>query len=167
MGNKPLTQIFHPHQQELMLDYVEEWPWSFKQASEKGYPKTMNRAMYFCKFLDVSCHNHLQAYTTATEIAECVYLVGNTWVGEDYRGEGVHSEMLQWRNGMLKERFGATDIITLLNPQEGASLEQLQKVVSSLGYRRLKWSDLRKMGVSITLRLQIRRSRLQFWGKSL
>jgi len=167
MGSRPLTKVFHASQRALMVEYVEGWPFGLKNASEKGYPKVMNQAMYFCKFMDVDCHNHIEAYTTAVEVAESVYLVGNTWVDEDYRGQGIHAEMLRWRNGVLKETFGATDIITLLNPQEGASLEQLQKVVSSLGYRRLKWSDLRKMGVPITVRMQIRRSRLQFWGKSL
>lgn len=170
MGNttgRAITQIFHPHQQALMLDYVEEWPWSFKQASEKGYPSIMNRAMYFCYFMDVECHNHIRAYTTATEIAECVYLVGNTWVDEEYRGEGVHAEMLQWRNAMLKRTFGATHIYTLLNPQEGVSLEQLEKTVSRLGYRKARLRELRKDGVGIVDTLRIGRSGLSLWRLDL
>jgi|OM-RGC.v1.021420896 hypothetical protein len=165
MGSR--TQIFHPHQQALMLDYVEEWPWSFKQASEKGYPTTMNRAMYFCYFMDVECHNHIKAYTTATEIAECVYLVGNTWVDEESRGHGVHTEMLQWRNGMLKNTFGATHIYTLLNPQEGVSVEQLEKTVSRLGYRKVSRisvaAELIRNGVRYRDAFRIWKSNLPLW----
>jgi hypothetical protein len=167
MGSRPLTKIFHPHQRALMVEYVEGWPFGFKEASEKGYPKTMNRAMYWCKFMDVDCHNHLEAYTTATKIAKCVYLVGNTWVDEDYRGQGVHADILQWRNGMLKDTFGATHIYTLLNPQDGVSLEQLEKTVSNLGYRKASLRELRKDGVGIVDTLHIWRSGLPVWRLDL
>lgn len=163
MGSRPLTKIFHPHHRALMIEYVEDWPFGFKEASEKGYPAIMNRAMYWCKFMDVECHNHIEAYTTATEIAESVYLVGNTWVNEDYRGQGIHTEMLQWRNGMLEEYFGATHIYTLLNPQDGVSIEQLEKSVSRLGYRKASIGQMMMDGMRVRDAFRVWRSKLPVW----
>lgn len=163
MGSRPLTKIFHPNQRALMVEYVEEWPFSFKQASEKGYPSIMNRAMYFCLFQDMDCHNHLKAYTTAAEIAECVYLVGNTWVCEESRGYGVHAEMLEWRNEMLRKTFGATHIYTLLNPQDGVILEQLERTVSRLGYRKVSIGQMIMDGMRYRDAFRIWRSGLPVW----
>jgi predicted GNAT family acetyltransferase len=132
-------------------------------ASERGYPKVMDRAMYFL-YLE---GDETIAYTTATEIAEGVFLVGNTWVSSSHRGKGLHAEILKWRNGELKETFGGTHIYTCLNPKpdEGILTSQLEKTVASLGYKKVGAMGMKY--VRLRDRVHVLCSGLPVWGKEL
>ena len=135
------------------------------KPSEKGYPPIMDGGI-FLAFVDVmTCHNHEFAYTSHTEISEGVFLVGNTWVDEEYRGMGLHEEILKVRNEWLAENHNNCDIYTLLNPQNTTKIHQLRHVVSKLGYR--PKSLLFSRGIPLKVRFQIWRSGLELWGKSL
>ena len=73
-------------------------------ASEKGYPAIMDEAVYhFYTAKHFGGGTGCVAYTTFVEVSEGVFLVGNTWVHEDWRGEGLHGEILKSRNDWLKE----------------------------------------------------------------
>lgn len=149
-----------------MLREVEEFSWmTWQKASDKGYPKMMDRARYFV-LTDDSCHNHLIGYTTSTEIEDCVFLVGNTYVDEDYTGHGYHEKLLRWRNEYLK-KYGGHVIYTLLNPQGNTSIEQLRHVVGKLGYEKAKVKDMRNDGLRWTQILALKLSRLEIWRKLL
>lgn len=138
-----------------------------QSASEKGYPAVMDGAVYHFYTAKQPTH-HLEqtkvvAYTTFVEVSEGVFLVGNTWVHEDWRGEGLHGEILKSRNDWLQEGHLASDIYTLLNPQDTTKIHQLRHVVSKLGYKPKRlW--LAK-GIPLRVRLQIWRSGLELWGK--
>lgn len=150
-----------------MIRETEEFPWDLKLASEKGYPKVMDRAMYFCLYDDMECHNHLIGYTTAVKVAEGIYMVGNTYVYEEYRGENHHRDLLVWRNDFIRDRFGAKTIYTMLNPLPGVHMAQLRRVVSGLGYSPARIRDMRKDGVGLIVRMQTAASRLELWRKDL
>lgn len=138
---------------------------SHERPSEKGYPPVMDRGTFLVFAHMMECHFHEFAYTTFTEVSEGVFLVGNTWVEEDSRGMGQHQEILKTRNKWLFKHHNSCDIYTLLNPQDTTKIHQLRHVVSKLGYRpkRLLFAK----GIPLRVRLQIWRSGLELWGKTL
>jgi len=152
------------HEGEILRREVEGLS-VHRYASEKGYPNIMDRGMTFVMLHDMDCHRHAIGYTTATEIAEGVFLVGNTWVDEDSRGHGYHADLLKWRNEELKETFGATHIYTCLNPQEGVSVEQLEATVSKLGYKKVGAMGMKN--VRLRDRVHVLCAGLPVWGKEL
>ena len=158
----PKKRIYHDGQK---LRNVIEGFSTLKYASEKGYPKVMDRGMTFVLLHDMDCHNHAIGYTTATELAEGVFLVGNTWVDEEVRGLGYHTGLLKWRNEELKETFGATHIYTCLNPQEGIPLERLEETVSKLGYKKVGAMGMKH--VRLRDRVHVLCAGLSVWGKEL
>lgn len=106
-------------------EYVEEgWP----DPKNKGYPKQYEDATYFM----LVCEDALVGYTSFKHMGTYI-LVGNTYVQKNWRGQNVHSHLLNHRNKYLIDTFGLP-ILTVLNPRDGVSIEQLRKTVSSLGY---------------------------------
>lgn len=134
-------------------------------ASDKGYPSIMDGAVYHYYLAQLPLETMCVAYTTFVEVSEGVFLVGNTWVHEDWRGEGLHGEILKSRNDWLQHGHLASDIYTLLNPQDTTKIHQLRHVVSKLDYKpkRLWFAK----GIPLKVRFQIWRSGLELWGKTL
>tara|TARA_R110001632_G_scaffold65776_3_gene155626 strand:+ start:12279 stop:12767 length:489 start_codon:yes stop_codon:yes gene_type:complete len=154
IGHSAFNAIYGPH----------------ASASEKGYPAIMDEAVYHFYTARSPPTHHLEeskavAYTTFIEVSEGVFLVGNTWVDEDWRGEGLHEDILRSRNKWLSDAHFASNIYTLLNPQDDTKIHQLRHVVTKLGYR--KKSLLKAKGIPFGVRLQIWRSGLELWGREL
>ena len=135
-------------------------PIDARPASDKGYPNIMDRALYFV----YREHGDIVAYTTATEIDECVFLVGNTWGSHSHRGKGLHTEILKWRNEKLRD-WGATHIYACLNPQDGVALKRLEDTVSQLGYKKVGAMGMQH--VRLWTRVHVLCSGLPVWGKEL
>jgi len=142
------------------FDLKAELGISVLEASTKGYPSIMDESMYFVAY----DRGTLIGYTTSIMIAEGIYLVGNTWVNDDFRGLGIHSALLQSRNNLLK-KMGAKQIYTLLNPQGDTKYEQLRHVVENLGYERTAWYKMK--GVPMKMKLHIAVTSLDIWRKNL
>tara|TARA_R110000824_G_scaffold196246_1_gene379377 strand:+ start:8360 stop:8836 length:477 start_codon:yes stop_codon:yes gene_type:complete len=103
------------------------------KASEKGYPPLFDDMQYWVLFLG----EYPVAYTGSKNMGQWIF-VGNTYVRKKYRGNGLHSRLIQSRN----KRLPNLPKITILNPIRG-SLTPLVSVVSSLGYTRIaKYEDL-------------------------
>ena len=165
VGDMPKKRVYHtamPRHWEEMKSNIEGFLY-LKRASEKGYPKLMDRGMYFVMLHDMDCHNHPIGYTTATEFAEGVFLVGNTWVDDEFRGLGYHTELLRWRNEQLKETYGATHIYTCVNAQEGIPLERLENTISKLGYRKVSIGQMIMDGMRFRDAFNVWRCGLPVW----
>jgi hypothetical protein len=110
-------------------EYVEEgWP----EPKSKGYPNQYLDATYFM----LVCEDALVGYTSFKHMGTYI-LVGNTYVQKNWRGKQIHSDLLTHRNKYLIDTFGLP-ILTVLNPRDGVSVEQLRETVSSLGYERCR-----------------------------
>jgi predicted GNAT family acetyltransferase len=147
-----------------MLREVQEFSWlTWQNASDKGYPKVMDRARYF---VITDEERHLIGYTTSTEIVDCVFLVGNTYVEKQYNGQGFHEKLLRWRNEYLT-KYGGHVIYAPLNPQGKTTIAQLRHVVDKLGYEKATYKDMRNDGLSISQILSLKLTRLEIWRKLL
>lgn len=147
---------------DMLRDLGVAWL-DWRHASDKGYPKLMDKPIWFVMTDD---DGRLIGYTTATEIEDCIYVVGNTFVSPEHRNSGFHSKLLSFRNDKLKA-FGGTTIYTLLNPQGITTPQQLRHVVSKLGYKKAKYRDMRTDTLRIRDILLLKLSRLEIWRKDL
>ena len=109
------------------LEYY--WGSPLLRASEKGYPEIYDEGVYWVMFKD----QLPIAYTTSIECDGFVF-VGNTYVRKEFRRQGLHSQLLEYRN----KRLGEIPKLTVLNPIEGSSTFHLIKVISRLGYKKIE-----------------------------
>lgn len=110
-------------------DLCREWGSDLLKASEKGYPDIYDDAIHWVMYdgdLPI-------AYTTSL-FCENFLLVGNTYIRQEYRGRGLHTELLEYRN----KHLGRLPKITCVNPIEGTDINQLVKVISRLGYKKIE-----------------------------
>ena len=139
------------------IDLEMVWDSVLPTASEKGYPKIFDSALYWVLYED----GIAIAYTSHLKI-DGVVLVGNTYVRKEYRSKGLHSYLLSQRNNspMLKNLTK----VTVLNPIEDSQLSNLISVVSNLGYKKVeKITDI-SGEVSDELFTQLIESGKQIWS---
>ena len=116
-------------------DLVESWGSPLQKASDKGYPKLYDDASYWVLY-----HNDLAvAYTSSYHISDNCVLVGNTYVRKEWRGNGIHSMLLNYRNN-APHMIKATKV-TVVNPIESTKIEQLEKTIKRLGYKKVQKSQ--------------------------
>ena len=119
------------HSHEELEHY---WGSPLQKASEKGYPDIYDTGMYWVLIKD----QIPIAYTTSIDCTDFVFVV-NTYVRQEYRGGGLHSELLKYRN----EALGSKTKVTIVNPIEESRREHLVKVIKRLGYEKIqKLSDI-------------------------
>ena len=127
-----------------------EYYWGSKllRASEKGYPEIYDNGLHWVMFKD----QLPIAYTTSIDCGDFAF-VGNTYVREEYRKQGLHSQLLEYRN----KNLGIIDKLTIVNPIENSKTEHLVKVIKRLGYKKVEkisdisdlMSDTRFYGIDI------------------
>lgn len=114
-------------------DLENKWGSDLPLASEKGYPEIFDKMVYW-----VLCANRQPIAHTGSLVSNGrrFALVGNTYVRKEWRSKGLHSHLLNERNNAhwLKN----IPKITVLNPIEGVTNEQLVSVVTKLGYTQVK-----------------------------
>ena len=110
-------------------DLCRQWGSDLLRASEKGYPEIYDNALHWVMYDE----DLPIAYTTSLFCQNFV-LVGNTYIRKEYRGRGLHTQLLEYRN----KHLGRLPKITCVNPIENTTLEQLTKVISRLGYKKVQ-----------------------------
>ena len=121
--------MIHSHED---LEYY--WGSKLLRASEKGYPSIYDEGLHWVMFKD----QLPVAYTTSIDCGDFVF-VGNTYVRKEYRKQGLHSQLLEYRN----EKLGNITKLTIVNPIENSKMEHLVKVIKRLGYKKVeKLSDV-------------------------
>lgn len=112
----------------------ELWGSVLLTASEKDYPVLFDDMQYWVLFVG----EEAVAHTGSISLGHCVF-VGNTYVRKSWRSKGLHKHLLRERNS----RLGDKPKITILNPIQGVQMEQLESVVSCLGYAKVNgFSDV-------------------------
>jgi predicted GNAT family acetyltransferase len=101
------------------------WP-DLITLDEKGYPFT--NAMFYVKYL-----NNIPVGHTCYEDMGNWYFVGNSYVKKEFRGQGIHDELLELRNNDLKDKSK----IAVLLPLEGSHLTRLEDRISKLQYTKV------------------------------
>ncbi len=139
----------HSHED---LEYY--WGSPLQRASDKGYPDIYDNGMYWVMFKD----QLPIAYTTSIE-CDGFFFVGNTYVRKEYRKQGLHSQLLEYRN----EQIGDVPKITVVNPIEDTKMEQLVKTIKRLGYEKIqKLSDISDL-MSDTMFYDIDLDKYELW----
>jgi len=110
-------------------DLCREWGSDLLKASEKGYPDIYDDALHWVMY-----DNDLPIAYTTSVFCENFLLVGNTYIRKEYRGRGLHTQLLEYRN----KHLGRLPKITCVNPIEGTHINQLIKVISRLGYKKIE-----------------------------
>ena len=125
--------------QQLHFDMVlthegleEVWGSSLPRASEKGYPGIYDKACYWVLFED----NKAIAYTSSLTMDDKYAFVGNTYVHKQWRGKGLHTLLLEYRNNA--PHMQSRTKVTVINPIEESKMFHLVKVVKSLGYTKVE-----------------------------
>ena len=116
-------------------DLESIWGSPLPRASEKGYPGIFDKMCYWVLFdKDTPI-----AYTCSLTMSEKYAFVGNTYVRREWRGKGLHSILLEYRNNAphMKNRTK----ITVINPTEESKMHHLVKVVKQLGYKKVQTID--------------------------
>lgn len=110
-------------------DLETKWDSKLPKASEKGYPKIFDEMVHW-----VLCANRIPIAHTGSLVSNGrrFALVGNTYVRKEWRSKGLHTHLLNERNNA--HWLKTIPKVTVLNPIEGISMEQLISVVSKLGY---------------------------------
>lgn len=112
----------------------DAWPYSFKKASEKGYPPIFDYMNAWVLYLD----DEPIGYTGSLDMGH-FYFIGNTYIVMRHRFKGYHTYLLEERNKHLTDK----PKITILNPIEESEMENLIKVVARLGYKHAwRWLEV-------------------------
>tara|TARA_R110001592_G_scaffold104354_3_gene293724 strand:- start:33666 stop:34145 length:480 start_codon:yes stop_codon:yes gene_type:complete len=117
----------------LMHNDLElKWGSELKCASKKGYPEVFDKMVFW-----VLCANRIPIAHTGSLVSNGrrYALVGNTYVRKEWRSKGLHTHLLNERNNA--HWLKGIPKITVLNPIEGVTNEQLVSVVSKLGYTKV------------------------------
>ena len=110
----------------------ELWGATLLTASEKGYPILFDDMWHWVLFVG----DEAVAYTGSLSLGHCIF-VGNTYVRKSWRSKGLHKHLLRERNSTLEDK----PKITILNPIQGVEMNQLESVVSSLGYTKINYFE--------------------------
>lgn len=111
------------------------WKAPVPKASDKGYPPIFDRMSFWVLYYE----DEVIAYTGSLRITDDIVLVGNTYIRKEYRNKGLHSFLLEKRNNsrLMKDSIK----VTIINPIEDSKKENLIKVVSKLGYKKVEKLD--------------------------
>ena len=117
------------------IDLEIVWGSKLPTASDKGYPSIFDKMSFWVLYHE----DEVIAYTGSLRITDDIVLVGNTYIRKEHRNKGLHSFLLQKRNEsrLLKDSIK----VTVINPIEDSKKENLIKVVSKLGYKKVEKID--------------------------
>ena len=107
----------------LTLEEMEEMP-HFVSPKDKGYPSILNDLI----FVTEEENDKILGYTSYKDMGR-FYFVGNNYIPEENRRAGLWRTILNNRNKDLKNK----PRITLVNPLEGTSGEQIAEAIKRMG----------------------------------
>ena len=108
------------------------WGSKVPSASDKGYPPIFDKMSFWVLYHE----DEAIGYTGSLRITDDIVLVGNTYIRKEHRSKGLHSFLLEKRNNsrLMKDSIK----VTVINPIEDSKKENLIKVVSKLGYKKVE-----------------------------
>jgi len=108
------------------------WGSKVPSASDKGYPPIFDKMSFWVLYHE----DEAIGYTGSLRITDDIVLVGNTYIRKEHRSKGLHSFLLEKRNNsrLMKDSIK----VTVINPIEDSKRENLIKVVSKLGYKKVE-----------------------------
>lgn len=101
---------------------IEDWP-NLITMEEKGYP--INHAQFYVKYIGDIPVGHI-CYKDMGNW----HFIGNSYVKEEYRGQGVYDELMCKRNSDLSDK----NKIAMLIPIENSQLEKLETRIKNRNY---------------------------------
>ena len=104
-----------------------QWPNYLPTCVEKGYPEIIEDGLSYWVMVD--SEGEPMAYTCSKDMGEWLF-IGNTYVQKQYRGQNIHSLLVEYRNAALDGR----PKISIVNPIDGTQMEYLKEVVGRFGY---------------------------------
>ena len=108
------------------------WGSPLPKASEKGYPQIFDKMCHWVLYDgDIAV-----AYTSSLTMSNKYAFVGNTYVRKGWRGKGLHTMLLEYRNNAPHMKTRSK--ITVVNPIENSKIENLISVISKLGYTKVQ-----------------------------
>ena len=117
------------------IDLEIVWGSKVPTASDKGYPPIFDKMSFWVLYHE----EQAIAYTGSLRITDDIVLVGNTYIRKEHRNKGLHTFLLEKRN---KSRLLKDSIkVTVINPIEDYKKENLIKVVTKLGYKKVEKID--------------------------
>tara|TARA_Y100000592_G_scaffold9427_1_gene13243 strand:+ start:13184 stop:13660 length:477 start_codon:yes stop_codon:yes gene_type:complete len=126
----------------LHFDYIlthegleNAWGSKLPRASDKGYPGIYDKACYWVLYED----NLPIAYTSSLRMSSDYAFVGNTYVRRGWRGKGLHTLLLEYRNNA--PHMQNISKVTVINPIEDTQMQNLVKVVTKLGYTKVSTAE--------------------------
>mgnify|MGYP003114522094 CR=1 FL=1 len=112
-------------------DLQKNWP-NLITMKEKGYPIT--NAKFYVKYI----HDEPVGHICYKDMGNW-YFIGNSYIKEQYRGQGIYNELMEKRNSDLKNKTK----IAILIPIENSELSRLENRISKRNYVKVDgFSDL-------------------------
>tara|TARA_R100001244_G_C5142402_1_gene128145 strand:- start:220 stop:648 length:429 start_codon:yes stop_codon:yes gene_type:complete len=111
----------------------KDWP-KLITMKEKGYPIT--DAKFYVKYIN----NKPVGHTCYKNMGNWNF-IGNSYIKKEFRGQGIHDELMKKRNDDLTNK----PKIAILIPIENSSLDRLEKLMSKRDYIKInKFLDVYK-----------------------
>ena len=115
------------NEKELQVD----WP-ELITMKEKGYP--IKNAKFYVKYIN----NKPVGHTCYKNMGNWNF-IGNSYIKKEFRGQGIHDELMKKRNDDLTNK----PKIAILIPIENSSLDRLEKLMSKRDYIKInKFFDI-------------------------
>ena len=103
-------------------DLQKDWP-NLITMKEKGYP--IKNSKFYVKYINDTPVGHI-CYKDMGNW----YFIGNSYIKEQYRGQGIYNELMEKRNSDLKNKTK----VAILIPIENSKLSRLENRISKRGY---------------------------------